>query len=60
VGDDAELASALRRVLTEPELAGRLRAAGHVVADRHSWAAEAERHARLYQRFLAPAARSDP
>jgi glycosyltransferase-like protein len=57
VGDDAELASALRRVLTEPELAGRLRAAGHVVADRHSWAAEAERHARLYQRFLAPAAR---
>jgi glycosyltransferase-like protein len=57
VGDDAGLASALRRVLTEPGLAGRLRAAGRVVADRHSWTAEAERHHRLYQQFLAPAAR---
>lgn len=57
VGDDAALADALERVLTEPGLAARLRAAGHAVADRHGWAAEAERHERLYERFHALAAR---
>jgi glycosyltransferase-like protein len=57
VGDDAALADALERVLTEPGLAARLRAAGHVVAVRHGWAAEAERHERLYERFHALAAR---
>jgi glycosyltransferase-like protein len=57
VGDDAKLAAALHRVLTEPGLASRLRAAGHAVADGRSWAAEAERHRRLYQRFAAAAAR---
>jgi glycosyltransferase-like protein len=56
-GDDAGLADALGRVLTEPDLAARLRAAGLAVADRHSWAAEAERHERLYGHFHALAAR---
>ena len=56
-GDDAGLAEALGRVLTEPGVAARLRAAGQAVAGRHSWAAEAERHERLYERFHALAAR---
>ena len=52
VGDDAALADALGRVLADQELAARLRAAGQLVASRHSWAAEAERHERLYERFV--------
>ena len=56
VGDDAALAWALRRVLTEPDLAARLRAAGYAVAGRHTWAAEAERHEHLFERFHALAA----
>jgi glycosyltransferase-like protein len=57
VGHDAELANALRRVLTEPRLATRLRAAGHAVAAQHDWNAVAAAHQRLYQRFCALAAR---
>ena len=57
VGDDVALAGALGRVLADQELAARLRAAGQLVASRHSWAAEAERHERLYERFRAPARR---
>ncbi|MBV9792628.1 MAG: MSMEG_0565 family glycosyltransferase [Actinobacteria bacterium] len=57
VGDDTALAAALGRVLADRELAARLREAGYEVARRHSWAAEAGRHQRLYQRFRAPAAR---
>lgn len=53
VGDDAGLAGALSEVLTRPAVAARLRAAGRIVADRHSWAAEAARHQCLYQRFRA-------
>jgi glycosyltransferase-like protein len=57
VGDDAALADALGRVLSQPALAARLRAAGRAVADRHSWTAEAARHQRLYQRFRTVATR---
>lgn len=57
VGGDEELASALRRVLTEPGLAARLRAAGRVVAARHGWDAVAAAHQRLYRRFRELAAR---
>ena len=57
LGDDAALADALGRVLAEPGLAARLRAAGEAVASRHGWAAVAERHQLLYQRFRALAAR---
>jgi glycosyltransferase-like protein len=56
-GDDEGLADALRRVLAEPALAGRLRAAGRSVAERHSWAAVAAGHQRLYRQFRALAAR---
>jgi glycosyltransferase-like protein len=56
VGDDAGLADALGRVLTEPRLAARLRAAGRAVAARHGWDAVAAGHQRLYQRFRALAA----
>jgi glycosyltransferase-like protein len=55
VGDDVALAAALDRVLTNEKLAARLRAAGQRLARQHSWAAEAERHQRLYERFHAPA-----
>lgn len=57
VGDEARLAEALHRVLTEPGLAAGLRAAGYAVAGQHSWATEAERHEQLYERFHALAAR---
>lgn len=56
VGDDARLADAIGRVLTQPDLAARLRAAGRTVAGRHSWTAEAARHQRLYQQFESLAA----
>jgi glycosyltransferase-like protein len=56
VGDDRALAEALGRVLADQGLATRLRDAGYEVARRHRWAAEAERHEHLYQRFHAPAA----
>lgn len=55
VGDDVALAAALDRVLTNENLAARLRAAGQRLARQHSWAAEADRHQRLYERFHAPA-----
>ncbi len=57
VGGEARVAEALDRVLTEPGLAAGLRAAGYAVAGQHSWAAEAERHEQLYERFHALAAR---
>ncbi|HEY2521571.1 MAG TPA: MSMEG_0565 family glycosyltransferase [Streptosporangiaceae bacterium] len=55
VGDDVALAAALDRVLTNENLAARLRTAGQRLARQHGWAAEAERHQRLYERFHAPA-----
>ena len=55
VGDDVALAAALDRVLTNENLAARLRAAGQRLARQHSWSAEAGRHQRLYERFHAPA-----
>ncbi len=55
VGDDVALAAALDRVLTNENLAARLRAAGHRLATQHSWAAEAQRHQRLYELFATPA-----
>ena len=57
VGDDARLADAIGSVLTQPDLAARLRAAGRAVASQRSWTAEAARHQRLYRQFESLAAR---
>jgi glycosyltransferase-like protein len=57
VGDDARLAEAIGSVLTQPDLAARLRAAGRAVASQRSWTAEAARHQRLYRQFESLAAR---
>jgi glycosyltransferase-like protein len=51
VGDDVALAAALDRVLTNENLAARLRAAGQRLARQHTWAAEAGRHQGLYELF---------
>jgi glycosyltransferase-like protein len=52
-GDADALAGALVRVAREPGLAERLRAGGHAVAARHSWARVAADHERAYRAFLA-------
>lgn len=48
VGDSAALAVALRRVATDGALRDRLRVGGHIVVDRFTWAASAERHREIY------------
>jgi glycosyltransferase-like protein len=48
VGDSAALAAALRRVIGDPVLRDRLRAGGHAVAGRYTWAASAQRHREIY------------
>jgi glycosyltransferase-like protein len=55
VGDGAALAAAMRRVMSDPELRGRLAAAGPAVAGQFGWAASARRHGEIYDR-LAPMA----
>jgi glycosyltransferase-like protein len=52
-GDPDALAGALVRVAREPELADRLRAGGHAVVARHTWARVAEAHETAYRDFLA-------
>ena len=52
--DETDVAEALDRVLREPALRERLRAAGRTLASRHSW----ERTAALTREALAEAARS--
>lgn len=51
--DTAALADALGRVLGDPALADRLRAAGRALAASQSWDAIAARHAEVYGRALA-------
>jgi glycosyltransferase involved in cell wall biosynthesis len=50
------LADAIHRVLTEPDLADRLRTAGSAVVERHRWPQIAARHARLYHNLIDGAA----
>ena len=51
-GDGAALGRALARLALDPELAGRLRAGGRGIVPRHTWAAAAEAHERVYEAFL--------
>lgn len=51
--DTAALADALRRVLSDRALAGRLGAAGRALAASHSWDTIASVHAEVYARALA-------
>jgi glycosyltransferase involved in cell wall biosynthesis len=51
-GDPNALAGAIRRVLSEPELAATLRAAGRSRADVFSWGAVAPRLEAIYDRVL--------
>ncbi len=48
VGDVAALAAALISVLTDPQLAGRLRSAGLAVCERFTWARSAAEHQGIY------------
>lgn len=57
-GDPAALASALTEVLSDPALAGRLRSAGHAVAQRFTWAASAAEHLRCYAALAPPPRRA--
>jgi glycosyltransferase involved in cell wall biosynthesis len=50
------LADAIHRVLTEPDLADRLRTAGWAVVERHRWPQIAARHACLYHDIIDRAA----
>jgi glycosyltransferase-like protein len=52
-GDGHALGRALARVTTDDGLAGRLRAAGRAVAERHRWDAAARAHEEAYRDFLA-------
>ncbi len=54
-GDDAALADAITRVLTEPGTAARLSAAARVTAKQYAWPALARRVAMVYQEVTAPA-----
>jgi glycosyltransferase-like protein len=48
VGRSDELADAMYRIATDPDLCARLRQHGRRVADRYTWAASAARHAAVY------------
>lgn len=52
--DPADYAAALRRILTEPGLAGRLSAGAIAQAERFSWPATADRLLELYSGIAAP------
>jgi phosphatidylinositol alpha-mannosyltransferase len=52
-GDPASLAAALTRILTDPALASRLRAAGLVNAARHAWPRIAAQTLAFYEELLA-------
>jgi glycosyltransferase involved in cell wall biosynthesis len=54
-GDPNALAAAIRRVLSEPELAATLRAAGRSRAEDFSWRAVAPRLEAVYDRVLGAA-----
>jgi glycosyltransferase-like protein len=56
-GDAGALAAAVVRVARDPALADRLRAGGHAVVRRHTWARVAEAHEAAYEAFLAGRAR---
>ncbi len=49
VADDVALAAAMHAVATDAELRARLRAGGHAVVPRFTWAASAQRHRDVYQ-----------
>jgi glycosyltransferase-like protein len=53
-GDATALAAAVRTILTDRALAGRLSAAGPAVARQYPWAASAEQHRAIYQRLAIP------
>lgn len=53
-----ELASAIERIATRPQLAEALRAGGSGVVDRHSWGEVARRYEQLYAESLAERAHS--
>ncbi|HEY9379282.1 MAG TPA: glycosyltransferase, partial [Jiangellaceae bacterium] len=52
--DATALAEAVRSILTDQALAGRLSAAGPGVARRYPWSASAEQHRAVYQRLALP------
>jgi glycosyltransferase-like protein len=52
--DATALAAALQTILTDHALAGRLSAAGPVVARRYPWSSSAEQHRAIYQRLTLP------
>jgi glycosyltransferase-like protein len=58
VGDAAALAAALASVLTDAQLAARLRAAGRATCERFTWARSATRHQAIYAAATAAAVTS--
>jgi glycosyltransferase-like protein len=55
VADEAALAAAMRALVTDAGLRERLRAGGHAVARRFSWATSAVRHQEIYDTAAAAA-----
>ena len=57
--DEAELARAMRRLLDDPALRGRLGAQGRETAARHGWRAVAMQYLEVYQQSIRPRAHAN-
>jgi glycosyltransferase involved in cell wall biosynthesis len=55
VADDVALAAAMRAMVLDAGLRERLRAGGHALLPRYSWAASAHRHRAIYAALRTPA-----